>query len=279
MIKSDSFKPMIPWIVLGLMLIVIGVLIALNDWQDSQPIELSSAPNPTQTQVDTPKPIQNPVPTASSQAEAEDKQPTVVLPELNQSDQPLLNGIHSLAPADRVKQYLVAEDVIRKVVVTIDNLDRSGVALDKRAIHPIPGDFFVSEVGDEAGDHFQLDPDNYLRYQNLTQLFAAVDSEKAVLLYFEYYPLFQQAYEELGYPGEYFNDRLVEIIDHLTTWPLPNEKSLVFTRPKSAYVFQNQELESLSVGQKALVSMGPANATRVQNKLRQIKTALTTPND
>lgn len=32
---------------------------------------------------------------------------------------------------------------------------------------------------------------------------------KAVALYCSPYPLFQQAYEVLGFPGKYFNDRLV----------------------------------------------------------------------
>ena len=44
---------------------------------------------------------------------------------------------------------------------------------------------------------------------------------RAVALYARLYPLFQQAYEELGYPGRYFNDRLVEVIDDLLATPEP----------------------------------------------------------
>ena len=39
------------------------------------------------------------------------------------------------------------------------------------------------------------------------------------VVYERLYPLFQQAYEDLGYPGKYFNDRLVEVIDHLLQTP------------------------------------------------------------
>ena len=38
-------------------------------------------------------------------------------------------------------------------------------------------------------------------------------------MYKQYYPLFQQAYVDLGYPEGYFNDRLVEVIDHLLATP------------------------------------------------------------
>jgi len=31
--------------------------------------------------------------------------------------------------------------------------------------------------------------------------------------------LFQQSYEDLGYPGQYFNDRLVEVIDDMLKTP------------------------------------------------------------
>ena len=47
----------------------------------------------------------------------------------------------------------------------------------------------------------------------------SIDSAKLVALYVRFYPLFQQAYAELGYPSRYFNDRLFEVIDHLLATP------------------------------------------------------------
>jgi len=46
-----------------------------------------------------------------------------------------------------------------------------------------------------------------------------LDNHKLIAVYVEYYPLFQQAYDDLGYPSAYFNDRLVEVIDHLLETP------------------------------------------------------------
>ena len=44
-------------------------------------------------------------------------------------------------------------------------------------------------------------------------------NQQLASIYVRYYPLFQEAYEELGYPGRYFNDRVIEIIDHLLQTP------------------------------------------------------------
>ena len=97
-----------------------------------------------------------------------------------------------------------------------------------------------------------------------------VDSARLVAIYFHYYPLFQQAYRDLGYPQGHFNDRLVDAIDHLLATPeMKTPAELV--RPKVFYVYADADLESRSAGQKVLMRMGAANAVRVKAKLRDIR--------
>ena len=100
-----------------------------------------------------------------------------------------------------------------------------------------------------------------------------MDSAALVAAYVRLYPLFQRAYEELGYPGRHFNDRLVECIDHLLAAPeaAPPVKLL---QPKVLYEFADTDLETRSAGQKILVRMGAANAARVKAKLREIRSSL-----
>ena len=43
--------------------------------------------------------------------------------------------------------------------------------------------------------------------------------QQVASLYLHFYPLFQQAYQSLGYPNGYFNDRLVATIDNLLAAP------------------------------------------------------------
>jgi hypothetical protein len=94
-----------------------------------------------------------------------------------------------------------------------------------------------------------------------------------VAVYVRFYPLFQQQYEELGYPGKYFNDRLVEVIDHLLAAP-EVQGPIRVTQPKVLYEFADPKLEALSAGQKIMVRMGAENAVKVKAKLREIRSAL-----
>jgi hypothetical protein len=77
----------------------------------------------------------------------------------------------------------------------------------------------------------------------------------------------------LGYPGTYFNDRVVEVIDHLIATP-EIEGPLGLVQPKVLYEFADPKLEQLSAGQKILLRIGRANADKVKAKLREIRQAL-----
>jgi len=85
--------------------------------------------------------------------------------------------------------------------------------------------------------------------------------------------LFQQAYEDLGYPGRFFNDRLVEVIDHLLAAPEP-QGPIQLVQPKVFYQFADARLEDLSAGQKLLIRMGPANERSLKAKLRDLRAEL-----
>jgi hypothetical protein len=92
-------------------------------------------------------------------------------------------------------------------------------------------------------------------------------------MYKQYYPLFQQAYVDLGYPDGYFNDRLVEVIDHLLATP-DIAGPVQLKRPSVNYEFADTELENRSAGQKALIRMGSDNAAVVKAKLRELRKAV-----
>jgi hypothetical protein len=96
-----------------------------------------------------------------------------------------------------------------------------------------------------------------------------------VAFYVKHYQVFQSAYEELGYPNRYFNDRLVEVIDHVLSTPDVREQ-LKLVQPKVYYTLADPDLESLSAGQKILIRIGPGNAAKVKAKLLKFRQALTT---
>ena len=102
------------------------------------------------------------------------------------------------------------------------------------------------------------------------RLLETVDAKQLVDPYVRHYPLFQQAYRELGYPDGHFNDRLVEAIDSLLATPDP-KGPLSVVQPKIFYEFADRELEQLPAGQKLLLRMGRDNAALVKAKLREIR--------
>lgn len=191
------------------------------------------------------------------------------LPALGESDVPMRNALTELFGQDPVQRFLVPEDLVRHIVVTIDNLPEQKVAERLRPLRPTPGTFAVSGSEDVP----VLDPANYQRYQALVQLIRSVDTQTLITTYARYYPLFQEAYADLGHPPQYFNDRLVQVIDHLLATP-EVRGPVALARPNVLYEYADPKLEALSAGQKVLIRMGSENATVVKDKLRELRAAL-----
>jgi hypothetical protein len=203
--------------------------------------------------------IKNPLPPAAESAEA-------ALPPLDESDAALRGTLAPLADAKAIDQFLVPKNLVRNIVVTVDNLARSKVAIDRRPVKPTPG----STVVITEGETLTLSEQNFARYAPFVALVQSVDSRQLGGVYLRYYPLFQEAYEGLGYPDKYFNDRLVEVIDHLLETPEP-KGPIKLLQPRVYYEYADPSLEELSAGQKALIRMGNANAAEIKKKLRELR--------
>jgi hypothetical protein len=138
------------------------------------------------------------------------------------------------------------------------------------SVNPIGGNLATTQ----ADGRILLRADNASRYDTYLRLMEQADTAKLVDAYVRYYPLFQKAYEDLGYPQGYFNDRLVEVIDHLLATPeVP--APIALAQPKVLYEFADPSLEQRSAGQKILMRMGPVNEARVKAKLRAIRNGVT----
>jgi hypothetical protein len=192
------------------------------------------------------------------------------LPSLNESDEPVQNALAGLIGKESVEQFVISKDLVRHIVVSVDNLTTEKVAERLRPVKPAPGKFAVR--GSEEA--LVLDPANYERYKPLVQLIGSMDTQQLVATYTRYYPLFQEAYESLGHPPEYFNDRLIEVIDHLLATP-ELQGRIALAQPNVQYEYADPKLESRSAGQKALIRVGSDNARVVKDKLRELRSELT----
>lgn len=208
--------------------------------------------------------------------------PDAALPALAGSDDHVARALGELLGARDIAVFLQMDGLVRRVVATVDNLGREHTPARLWPVHPTPERFAV--VG--SGPVQTIALDNAARYGALVRWIESVDMQRAVALYARLYPLFQQAYEELGYPGRYFNDRLVAVIDHLLQAPEPASPVAVkltevkgdvpSTRPWVRYEFADPQLQSLSSGQKIMVRVGLENERRLKVRLKALRALVAT---
>jgi hypothetical protein len=188
------------------------------------------------------------------------------LPALNDSDAVVHDSLVGVFGRDAVEQFLVPQNIVRHIVVTVDNLPRHKVAVELRPVKPTGGQAPTATQGEMT----TLGEANFGRYAPVARVVQGTDVRALAVVYERLYPLFQQAYEDLGYPGKYFNDRLVEVIDHLLQTPeVPAPIPVV--QPKVFWEYADASLENRSVGQKLLIRMGPQNARIIKAKLREFR--------
>lgn len=195
----------------------------------------------------------------------------VPLPSLEQSDEYFkleLVGIFG----ELIGEILVDSGAIEKVVATVDNLPREHIAERIRPVGSLGGQFEIG--GQDGSGGFSISPDNYRRYDELVALMTNADLNEVVEMYQRFYPLFQGAYTDLGYPDGYFNDRLVEVIDHLLETPEP-VGLVALVRPHVLYEYADPKLESLSSGQKLMLRMGNDHMARIKKMLRELRQLVT----
>jgi hypothetical protein len=188
------------------------------------------------------------------------------LPALNESDGAVQQAGIDLAGQEALAKFFNIDGLVRRVVATVDALPRETVSQRLNPVRPMAGGFMVK--GRDAS--LAIAPENAARYTAFVHVIEHIDAKKAAALYTRFYPLFQQAYEELGYPGRYFNDRLVETIDNLLEAP-EVEGPIAVTVPHVLYEYKDPELESRSAGQKMMIRAGRDNERRLKAKLRELR--------
>ena len=191
------------------------------------------------------------------------------LPKLENSDSMLRNSIAELMGRKAFADMVVPDQLVRRIVATVDNLPRPTAPRRMLPLNPVPGRF----AAQASGDAETIAAANAARYEPYVRVMEAVNTHALVYSYVRAYPLFQRVYEELGFPGKYFNDRLVEAIDDMLAAPESDSPPRV-VRGRVLYEFVDPDLETRSAGQKILLRMGPENAARVKAKLLEVRREL-----
>jgi hypothetical protein len=220
-----------------------------------------------------PEPIQHPLEVTPEPLPADENELPPVDPDVAAQD-----GLLEVF-GGRIAEWLVTEQLARRLVATLDNLPRNTSVEKLRPLRPPATPFTVERetldatVGEER---ITIAPTNHLRYDAAVSLLASTDAATAATVYRRIYPELQAAYEDLGYPGRYFNDRLVAVIDHLLATP-ESAGPLLLEQPKVLYRFADADLEGRSAGQKLLLRMGVEHARTVKQKLGEFRALIATP--
>jgi hypothetical protein len=245
---------------LGIWLLLVLAVIAGAAWWYFRPLvkeppepagatpRLSGQPGPS---TESAPPVRHPLP---------DVEPEQPLPLLEQSDPALRELLAGLMGRDFFDRLLNPSQLVRRIVATVDNLPRNNPTARMSPLRPVPGKFEPLVV-------------NPARYEPYVRALVALDTRALARAYAQFYPLFQRAYVDLGYPDRYFNDRVVEAIDDMLAAP-ELSGPLALVQPKVFYEYADPALEARSAGQKAIMRLGPVNAARVKAKLREIRSEL-----
>ncbi|EXU78691.1 hypothetical protein AX13_10135 [Comamonas aquatica DA1877] len=183
----------------------------------------------------------------------------------------------------QVLKFVALQGLAHHIVATIDNLPRGHAAPRLWPLYPVGGRMLTQQAADGS---LQIAPGNSARYDAVVGWIASVDVAQAAALYRRFYPVLQQAYEALGYPGQYFNDRLVAVIDHLLQAPevqgplalrlVEVQGSVAPLQPWLRYELADPQWQSLSAGHKILLRLGPAHAQTLKAQLRALRSQIAT---
>jgi hypothetical protein len=192
-----------------------------------------------------------------------------VLPELGASDATVRRLVAGVSAHPKLAAWLIPDDLIRRFVEGVVDLSRGSSPLPAMEML-IPEEPFLVRP---SGDDLIVDPRSQRRYDLLAEVVGSLDPEGAAEVYRRLLPLFEEAYEEMGVAEGPFPEVLARAIENLLAVDVP-DGPLEVRVAVGRFVYADRAVESLTPAAKHLVRMGPENAGRVQEKLREISREL-----
>jgi len=166
-------------------------------------------------------------------------------------------------------KWLLTKDLIRKFVVSVDNV-ANGLSPKSHI------DFYAPKGGFRVARTKQgtfVDPASYSRTAAVVGIIQSLDVTAAARLYRAVDPLIQEAYNELGYPGVDFDDTLVRAMGELLEAPVV--QGPIRLEPKVlSFAMTDPVLEGLSAAQKQLLRLGPNGVKAAHDKIAALAGAL-----
>jgi hypothetical protein len=204
-------------------------------------------------------------------AVADEADSTVVqLPTLNDSDEFVFEGLRTLHNSAALLDILTDEQLIRSLVVFVDNISRGEFPQTGLPYRRMQQEMQVRNIDDNL---YVMDQSAHARFDQLVDIFVAIDTDQAMALYRTLSPLFQQAYAEIGFRNVNFDDTLRSAINIVLHSPnIDGPYQLV--KPSVMYLYADASIENLEEVQKLLIRVGPDNTEKLKTKLREFSASL-----
>lgn len=230
-----------------------------------QPREEPPAVAATPVIIDAPEEVEIAVPVV-------EELPTelVELPSLNDSDDFVFEGLRALQNGAALIRVLADEQLIRSIVVFVDNISRGDFPQNGLPYKRIGQEMSVRNIDENL---FVMDASAHDRFNQIIDTFVAVDTEQAMILYRTLQPLFQQAYAEIGSRNVNFDDTLRSAINAVLRSP-NIEGPYQLVKPSVMFLYADANIENMEEMQKQLIRIGPENTEKLKAKLRQFSEQL-----
>lgn len=186
-------------------------------------------------------------------------------------DRAILASLEQLSGGAGLRDLLRPTQLITHIVATINALPGRSLPDAIVPLHRPQGTFQTTTQDGVVSIAYG----NAQRYAPYMMVLDAIPSRALVHWYQRHYPLFQQAYVQLGYPHGYFNDRLIVVIDDLLATPDRATAPRLIRSEHGTWDYAEPALQELSIGQRILLRMGAADEATVKAKLRAIRAQLT----
>jgi hypothetical protein len=207
--------------------------------------------------------------TPEEAAAKEGAEATALSVPLDQSDDPVRKLAAELSSNPAFANWLKNKDLIRKFVAAVDNIANGLSPRPQLEFFGLRTKFKVLE---RPGMTY-LDPASYERYNIVADVLDTVSTAGCAKQYRDFKPLISQAYRELGYPKEDFDQTLLRAIIEILKTPVV-EDPVALEKKVTTYTMVDPVLEDLSSPQKHMLRMGPENVQLIQAKLRELALAL-----
>ncbi|WP_153912381.1 DUF3014 domain-containing protein [Shewanella sp. TC10] len=191
------------------------------------------------------------------------------LPALTESDDFVEQKTIDMADGMKIESIILKKDIARQFVVFVDNMAQGEVIRKASPLKGPKASFSVSEITNKT----YLNPDSYHRYDLYADMIAGMNDEQLVSTFEELSPLFNQAFDELGYGDMTFEDRMQDAFKMILAAPIiedPIELSSISVN----YQFVDTKLEALPNVQKFMVRMGPENTRKIKAAVRKLQQQL-----